>query len=41
MREETNKQLKRLNLKWGTIYVEPYQSKTNEEENRSKIKVNL
>lgn len=37
MRKETNKQLKKLNLKWGTIYVEPYQSKTNEEENRSKI----
>lgn len=35
--EQTNKQLKQLNLGWGTIYVEPYQSETNEEENRSKI----
>ena len=35
--KQTNKQLKKLNLGWGTIYVEPYQSETNEEENRSKI----
>lgn len=35
--KQTNRQLKKLNLGWGTIYVEPYQSETNEEENRSKI----
>lgn len=32
-----DKQLKQLNLGWGTIYVEPYQSETNEEQDRSKI----
>lgn len=37
MGKETNRQLKKINLKWGTIYAEPYQSETNEEENRSKI----
>lgn len=35
--EQINKQLKKLNLGWGTIYAEPYQNETNEEENRSKI----
>mgnify|MGYP004595840365 CR=1 FL=1 len=35
--KQTNRQLKKLNLGWGTIYVEPYQNETNEEQDRSKI----